>query len=141
MLFKRNTVIIMVSILFIAIIIWWQKPGTAVSAMAGGNYQNSSYGVVKNYWEKMDCRQFNIASGMIASTARSEHSLLEKQLANDPFLSVQKVEIDNGPENNTFYATVHLGSVIDQKTEAEYFFQVDSGPQGLFISSMQKFNR
>lgn len=137
MLFNRHFFIIGFSVLFIGMIFWWQSPQTTVSAMAGGEYTSSPYSIVKNYWEKMDYRQFELALEMTALPAGEDHTAIEKLLTNNPFLSIQKTNIEGTPEENTFLVKITLGSVMDQKQEVDYLVRVERAQKGWLITSLK----
>lgn len=137
MLYSRNLIFIILSLMFIGAIVWWQNPQTAISAMAHGNYSPNSYSTVKNYFKYMDLRQFDLAQDLIADEARNEHKEIEAKLSGNPFLSIQKVQINNIPEEeNLFYVQVFYGSVVEGKQVINYRIKVGSTEKGRVITSM-----
>jgi len=136
MLFNRHFTIIVLSILFIGVVFWWQKPDTTVSAMAGGEYSSNSYIVVKNYFKKMDYRQFDLAAGMTTVNSEQETADLKKMLNDNPFLSIQKITVMNTDEN-TFIAEIVLGSSIDEQQTVSYQIDVISTENGWLINSIK----
>ncbi|NLI93646.1 MAG: hypothetical protein GX434_16075 [Peptococcaceae bacterium] len=137
MLMNRHFFMILFSIFFIGIIFWWQKPVAAVSAMAGMNDYADPYQVVKNYWTKMDYRQFDLTREMVTDSALEQHYKIQKVLMDHPLLSIRNVEIEATMQNNTLLARVTSGSVIDQKNEASYLMSVGKSSQGFRITSIK----
>ena len=119
MLFNRHFFIIVFSVLFIGMIFWWQKPEAAASAMSRGEYTFNSYSLVKNYWKRLDYRQFELASEMTTLKA-----------------SIQKVSIELTTKKNIFLAKITLGSVIDKKQENDYLVNVEQTEKGWLITSI-----
>jgi hypothetical protein len=136
MLFNRRFFIIVFSVLFIGMIFWWQKPEAAASAMSRGEYTFNSYSLVKNYWKRLDYRQFELASEMTTLKARRDHVDLEKLLTEKPLLSIQKVSIELTTKKNIFLAKITLGSVIDKKQENDYLVNVEQTEKGWLITSI-----
>lgn len=136
MLYSRNLFFIIISMLFIGAIVWWQNPQTAVSAMANSNYSQNSYSTVKNYFKYLDLRQFDMAQGLIADNITSEHMDIESELSNNPFLSIQKVQIDQISEENSFNVRVFYGSVVEGKKVINYRINVDFTERGWVITSL-----
>ncbi len=136
MLLSRHFVIMVVSVVCIGAVFWWQRPDTAVSAMAGGQYSSNSYSVVKNYFKRMDYRQFDLTEKMTAATAKEESAALQKQLEDNPFLSIQSVDIKN-INNNTFLVKIYLGSAIDEKRQITYEVKVISNEEGYLITNIR----
>ncbi|RNC29734.1 MAG: hypothetical protein AWM53_00351 [Candidatus Dichloromethanomonas elyunquensis] len=137
MLMNRHFFIILFSIFFIGVIFWWQKPVTAVSAMAGADYHGDPYQMIKSYWRRMDYRQFNLTREMISDTALERHYQIQKNLTDNPLLSIRNVDIEATMEKNTLLARVTSGSVIDPKTEVSYLMHVGESPQGFLITSIK----
>jgi hypothetical protein len=137
MLMNRHFFVVIFSIFFIGVIFWWQKPVTAVSAMAGAGYQTDPYQIVKSYWTKMDYRQFDLSRKMVAATALAQHDQLQKELTDNPFLSIQKVVIENAPAGNACLAKVTTGSAIDPQKEVDYLMNVGKTANGTLITSIQ----
>lgn len=125
MLFNRHFIILICSILFIGVIVWWQRPDTTVLAMANGDdavYQDT---IIKNYWERLDYRQINLAEAMTTVTAKGEHGTLAAMFEENPFLSVQNYQIQSTAIPNTYVVIVSLGSAIDQRQELNFHMQIE----------------
>lgn len=137
MLFSRHLTIIVFSVFFIGAIIWWQEPETAVSAMARGEYNTNPYSIVKNYWQRMDHRQFELALEMTGPEARNDHLAIQEQLSANPFLSIQKINIELTSEQNMFLVETTLGSSIDEKKRIAYLVLVEQAPGGWKITSLK----
>lgn len=140
MLFNRHLFVIVFSIFFIGVIVWWQNPSAAVSAMASGDYSSNPYSTVKNYWKRLDYRQFDLALEMIGESAKNDHAALQRQLSANPFLSIQKLEIADTPLEHTFEVKTVMGSVIDPKTESTYIVNVDHSDKGWVIASIKRLD-
>jgi len=138
MLFNRHFFIICFSVFLIGVIFWWQKPVGAVSAMSGGEVRTNPYHTVKNYWKRLDYRQFDFAREMVAATAILEHQQLEKILQDNPLLSIQKVDINNTQDNSIFNVKITSGSVIDTQKEVLYQIGVGQSDQKFMITSIQE---
>jgi hypothetical protein len=136
MFLNRHFFVIVFSVLFIGIILWWQNPETAALAMSRGEYNSNSYNVIKNYWKRLDYRQFELASEMITQNARKDHADLENLLTQNSLLSIQKVGIELTSKENEFLVKATLGSVIDQKQEINYLVNVEQTEKGWLITSI-----
>lgn len=136
MLFNRHFFIIVFSIFLIGIIFWWQSPDTAISAMAKGEYIANPYNTVKNYWKRLDYRQFDLAFEMTSDTARADHINLVKLLTENSLLSIQKVEIEMGNEPNLFVVKTSYGSIINPKKEINYLINLEKAQEGWLITSI-----
>lgn len=125
MLFNRHLIILVFSVFFIGVIVWWQKPDTAVFAMANGDDAVHADTIIKNYWERLDYRQMNLADAMTAETALGEHETLAKMFEENPFLSVQDYQIEKTAMPSVYVVTVSLGSAIDKRQEHTYQMQIE----------------
>lgn len=137
MLFNRHFIIIVFSISFIGMIFWWQKPDTAVSAMARAEYNSNPYSIVKNYWKRLDYRQFELALEMTEVKASRDHAKIERLLTENPLLSIQKTIIQVTPEENTFMVKTTFGSLVNEKQEINYLVRVEQTKKGWLISSIE----
>ncbi len=136
MLLNRHFFIMAFSIFFIGVIFWWQNPVASVSAMAGGESYTDPYVMVKTYCKRLDYRQFDLAREMVAPTALPEHRMLEKELKETPFLSIQKVDINNAHKDK-LWLKLTTGSVIDQRKEVNYVISFGQSERGLLITSIK----
>ncbi|UWG95619.1 hypothetical protein LPY66_11900 [Dehalobacter sp. DCM] len=123
MLFNRHFITFVFCILFVGIIVWWQKPDIAVMAMANGDDTVYSDAVIKNYWERLDYRQINLAEAITADTAIETHQALAAMFEQNPFLSVQDCDVDKTGLPDTYIVTVKLGSSIDEKQTLSFQMQ------------------
>lgn len=137
MFLNRHLVILLFSVLFIGVIFWWEEPETAVSAMARGEYTSNPYSIVKNYWKRLDYRQFDLALEMTDESARKDHAKIQQMLTENPFLSIQKTNIQVTSEKDTFLVENTLGSSIDQRKEINYVVKVEQTSGGWRISSLK----
>lgn len=137
MLFNRHLVIIMFSVLFIGVVFWWQNPSVAITAMSKSDYAWNSYTAVKNYWKRIDDRQFDLAKGLVAQQAIEEHNAIQNRLKENPLLRIQKVEIESALEAHTYSCKVTIGSIIDSRQEHTYLTNVDKSDKGWVITSIK----
>jgi len=133
MLLNRHFFILVCSIFFIGVIVWWQNPDTAVSAMANGQSYANPNAVIEEYWEKLDYRQFDLASALISRQAEATNSILQQMFRDNPFLSVQNVEIQNTSAQNSYFVEITTGSSIDQRKVLAYQITVEQQDNGLKI--------
>ncbi|RJE46739.1 MULTISPECIES: hypothetical protein [unclassified Dehalobacter] len=136
MLLNRHFFILVCSIFFIGIIVWWQNPDTAVSAMANGQSYANPNAVIEEYWEKLDYRQFDLASALASGQAEATNSILQQMFRDNPFLSVQNVEIQNTSAQNSYFVEITTGSSIDQRKVLAYQITVEQQDNGLKIVEM-----
>ena len=136
MLLNRHFYFLILSVFFIGIIFSWQTPGNSVSAMVKGEQSSNPYAVVKNYWKRMDYRQFDLASELLSEKANKEHVYLEKVLTDNPFLSIQRVDCETGLNQDEMIVTVLYGSTIDQKQQINYLFKFKYSEGRWLISSL-----
>ena len=137
MLFNRHLFIITFSIFFIGVIFWWQNPNIAVTAMTKSDFAWNSYTAVKSYWTRLDNRQFDLARALISEDAVEAHNGIEGRLDENPFLSIQKLEILKTSEAHKYICVVTTGSVIEAKEEKTYYIDVQASEKGWIISSIQ----
>jgi len=137
MLFNRYFFIFVFSILFLGVVFWWQSPGTAVSAMATGENKSDSYGVVKTFFQRIDYRQFDLADNLTTLAAKKDIADLEKRLRENPFLSIQRIYIEQGGAANSYIVTLSLGSSIDEKQTVQYAVQVQPTEKGMCLTSVK----
>lgn len=138
MLFNRHLFIITFSIFFIGVIFWWQNPNIAVTAMTKGDFAWNSYTAVKSYWTRLDNRQFDLAEALITPEAAEAHNSLQARFDEDPFLSIQKIEVENTYKADSFICKVTMGSVIEDRKEHTYSIDVNASEKGWRISSIKK---
>ena len=137
MLFNRHLFIITFSVFFIGVIFWWQNPNIAVTAMTKGDFAWNSYTAVKSYWTRLDNRQFDLARALISEDAVEAHTVIEERLDENPFLSIQRLQILNTSEADRYVCKVTMGSAIDEKEEQAYYIDVQASEKGWIISSIQ----
>lgn len=140
MLFNRHFIIMSLSIFLIGVIFWWQNPTVAITAMSQSDYSWNSYTAVKSYWKRMDNRQFDLARELVTEEAVDDHNAIQQKLMASPLLSIQKVEINNTQEADTYICNVSSGSVIDNREEGEYLINVQTSDKGWFITSIKVIN-
>ena len=136
MILNRHFCIMVLSAIFIVTVIWWQQPVNVVTAMAAGGYVDDSHQLVKQSFQKMDYRQFDLAKDFMTEDAQKEISILEQRLKNNPFLSMRRIEIQN-INPGTFLVKTIWGSSIDPQEEANYLVEVDYADIGLIITSIK----
>lgn len=137
MLFNRHFIIMSLSIFLIGVIFWWQNPSVAITAMSQSDYSWNSYTAVKSYWKRMDNRQYDLARALVTKEAIDGHNAIQDKLKESPLLSIQKVEIENTQEADTYICNVRLGSVIDDREEGAYLINVQISDKGWFITSLK----
>lgn len=137
MLFNRHFIIMSLSIFLIGVIFWWQNPSVAITAMSQSDYSWNSYTAVKSYWKRMDNRQFDLARELVIKEAMDDHNAIQQKFNVSPLLSIQKVEIENTQEANTYICNLRLGSVIDEREEVTYLLNVQVLEKGWFITSLK----
>jgi len=136
MLLNRHFFILVCSVFFIGVIVWWQNPNTAVSAIANGQSYANPKAVIEDYWEKLDYRQFDLASALASGQAEATNSILQQMFQDNPFLSVQNVEIQNTSAQNSYLVEITTGSSIDQRKVLTYQIIVEQQDDGLKIVEM-----
>jgi hypothetical protein len=136
MLLNRHFFILVCSIFFIGVIVWWQNPDTAVSAMANGQSYANPKAVIEEYWEKLDYRQFDLASALTSRQAEATNNILQQMFQDNPFLSVQNVEIQNTSAQNSYFVEITTGSSIDQRKVLTYQITVEQQDNVLKIVEM-----
>ncbi len=136
MLFNRHFIIMSLSIFLIGVIFWWQNPSVAITAISQSDYSWNSYAAVKSYWKRMENRQFDLARSLVTKEAMDDHNAIQQKFNESPLLSIQKVEIENTQEDDTYICNVRLGSVIDDKEEGAYLLNVQILDKGWFITSI-----
>lgn len=137
MLFNRHFIIMSLSIFLIGVIFWWQNPSVTITAMSQSDYSWNSYTAVKSYWKRMDNRQYDLARALVTEEAIDGHNAIQDKLKESPLLSIQKVEIENTQEADTYICNVRLGSVIDDREEGTYLINVQTSDKGWFITSLK----
>lgn len=134
---NRHFFILTFCVVFIGILFWWQTPAATVTAMAKGESIAKPYNIVKNYWNKLDYRQFHLAEELTAKGAQGDHASMEKIFTENPLLSLQKIDIELTPEHNTFLVKTSYGSLITHKQECNYAVKVDLIEGKYLISSIK----
>jgi hypothetical protein len=137
MFLNRHLYILLLSIAFIGIVVWSQRPANVVTAMAGGDCSHNSCDIVKQYFQRMDYRQFDSARKMLAQNAPEDVRQLEKTLADNPFLSIQKIEIQPADDGSLF-VKITYGSAIDPRETVNYRVEVSQADSGLLITSLKR---
>ncbi len=137
MLFNRHFIIMSLSIFLIGVIFWWQNPSVAITAMSQSDYSWNSYTAVKSYWKRMENRQFDLARELVTQEAIDDHNTIQQKINESTLLSIQKVEINNTQETDTYICKVRLGSVIDDREDIKYLISVQTSGKGWFISSLK----
>jgi len=122
---NRHFYFLILSVFFIGIIFWWQTPESSISAMVEGKQNSHPLAVVKDYWKRMDYRQFDLASTLVTETAKKEHAYLEKVLTENPFLSIQRITCEAGSNQNEVPVKILFGSAIDEGKQINYLFELE----------------
>lgn len=133
---SRHFTIMALCLIFIALLFWWQQPEKAVSAMANTSYSVDAYSLVKNYFNKIDYRQFDLAADMIAPSARKESLELERTLKHNPFLSIQTIDVKRLNEEE-FLVSLVLGTTRKEKRFLNYELMVSRTEEGYLITSLK----
>ncbi|NLM21100.1 MAG: hypothetical protein GX207_05055 [Peptococcaceae bacterium] len=136
MFLNRHFCIMVLCVVFICSIFWWQQPVNVVTAMATGGYADSPQQFVKECFQKLDYRQFELAKKLMTEDAYIESLSLVQRLRDNPFLSMQKIVVQSVDHSN-FLVTITLGSSIDPQEEVNYEVEVNQADIGLIITSIK----
>ena len=136
MFLNRHFCIMLLCVLFICSIFWWQQPVNVVTAMATGGYADNPHQFVKQCFQKLDYRQFELAEKLMTEDAYIESMSLVQRLRDNPFLSMQKIDVQSAG-HSTFLVIITLGSSIDPQEEVSYQVEVNQADVGLIITSVK----
>ena len=77
----------------------WKTPESVLSALAHPEYADSPHAAIQHFWNLLDSRQFDLAREMTGGSQLQElpeFTALSQTLAQNPLLSLQKVEFVDG---------------------------------------------
>ena len=137
-MFNRHFIILFFCVVFIGTIVWWQKPDSAIVAITQGKCISSPQTTIETFYKRMDTRQFDLAKELIAMEGNNnEVESLIRLLDNNPYISIQNINIKNTNLPNKFIIDLTLNSIISSKSQLVYETQVDQINNEWYIISLK----
>jgi len=142
MLYSRHLWILGIAILCLLGLTLWKTPQAVWNTLTDPQFASSPRVSVLRYWDMLDSRQTDLARELLtvdqAGAVPVEFQTWEKNLKEDPFLTIKQVEFLDSGNSQNIIVRVSWNSLASATEVATYSFQVVETEQGWRIYQIRR---
>ena len=131
-----------IALICLAGIITWRTPKVVMTSLMNPAYNDSPQTAVQHFWGYLDSRQLDLAEGLliepIVPTVQQELATWRNMMANDPFISLQKVEFLGPASAGTIRTRVSWTAQTGRILTVTIDFELAKTAQGWKIKKFSK---